>query len=116
MILHQTISSARAEKRNDPVARRVTRHLLTALLTSALILPSLTAWGMDSSQGEHDLTIRTDPIVLPPIPQLDSMSWMKWSTTSSPALKIDTLTVPSVTTSGILQTPPDRARRNPTIS
>jgi hypothetical protein len=116
MILHQTIGSARAEKRNDPIARQATRHLLTGLLTSALILPSLAAWGMDSPQGEHASAIRSDPIALPPIPQRDPMSWIKLNTTSSPALKIDTLTVPNVTPSGILQSPQDRARTKPTIS
>ena len=48
MIKDQTIGSARAEK--DRANCRIIRRLMTALLASALTLPSIAAWGDGSSR------------------------------------------------------------------
>jgi hypothetical protein len=52
MILHQTFGSARAERSTEHMPRRMTRFFLTSLLTSALTLPPLAAWGIESPQGK----------------------------------------------------------------
>jgi hypothetical protein len=113
MILDQTIGSARAEKRKTPT-RRVLRHLLTALLASALAMPSMAAWGMDSSPRTAAAK-PGDMLPLPPIPYLESTPWMKWSA-GAPTLRIDTLMAPTVTPWGILQNRQDRAKASPTFS
>lgn len=113
MILDQTIGSARAEK-HQKGRSRVIRNLMTALLASALTLPSLAAWGTENSPVRA--VTRTDgTLPLPPLRYLDSMPWMNWNT-SAPTLRIDTLISPSVTPWGILQTPQDRAKASPTFS
>ena len=104
MILDQTIGSARAEKHKNPVAHRIVRNLLKAFLASALTLPSLAAWGMDSSPKAAAKT--GDMLPLPPIRCLDSMPWMNWNT-SAPTLRIDTLMSPSITPWGVLKSPQD---------
>lgn len=114
MILDQTIGSARAEKHKNPVAHRIVRNLLMAFLASALTLPSLAAWGMDSSPKQAAAKTG-DMLPLPPIRYLDSMPWMNWNT-SAPTLRIDTLMSPSVTPWGVPQTPQDRAKASPTFS
>ena len=114
MILDQTIGSARAEKHKNPVAHRIVRNVLTALLASALTLPSLAAWGMDSSPKQAAAKAG-DMMPLPPIRYLDSMPWMNWNT-SAPTLRIDTLMSPTVTPWGILQIPQHRAKASPTFS
>ena len=114
MILDQTIGSARAEKHKDAVAGRTMRNLITVLLATALTLPSLAAWGMESSQKQATAKAG-DMVPLSPIPYLDSMPWMKWNT-SAPTLRIDTLMSPSVTPWGVLQNPLDRAKASPTFS
>jgi hypothetical protein len=113
MILDQTIGSARAEKQNNPSARHVVRYLLTAMLASALAMPSLAVWGNDSPQTA--VTTKPVELPLPPIPYLDSIPWMKWNA-AAPMMKIDTLMAPSITPWGILQTPQDRAQARPTFS
>jgi hypothetical protein len=114
MILDQTIGSARAEKHKNPVAYRIVRNLLTAFLASALMLPSLAAWGMDSSPKQAAAKTG-DMLPLPPIRYLDSMPWMNWNT-SAPTLRIDTLMSPTVTPWGILETPQDRTKALPAFS
>jgi hypothetical protein len=114
MITDQTIGSARAEQQKDAVAGRAMRSLITVLLASALTLPSLAAWGMESSPKQAAAKAG-DMLPLPPIPYLDSMPWMKWNT-SAPTLRIDTLMSPSVTPWGILQTPQDRAKALPAFA
>jgi hypothetical protein len=114
MIRDHTIDSARAEKHKNPVARGVIRNLMTALLASVLTLPSLAAWGMESSP-QQAAAKPGDMLPLPPIPYLDSMRWMTWNT-SAPTLRIDTLMSPSVTPRGILQTPQDRAKASQAFS
>jgi hypothetical protein len=114
MILDQTIGSARAEKHKNPVAHRIVRDVLTALFASALTLPSLAAWGMDSSPKEAAAKTG-DMLPLPPIRYLDSMPWMNWNT-SAPTLRIDTLMSPTVAPWGALQTPQDRTKASPTFS
>jgi hypothetical protein len=111
MILDQTIGSSRAEKHRNPVAHRIARNLLKAFLASTL--PSLAAWGLDSSPKAAAKT--GDMLPLPPIRYLDSMPWMNWNA-SAPTLRIDTLMSPSVTPWGVLQTPQDRAKASPTFS
>jgi hypothetical protein len=114
MILDQTIGFARAEKHKVPIAHRIVRNLLTALLASALTLPSLAAWGIDSLPKQAAAKAG-DMMPLPPIRYLDSMPWMNWNT-SAPTLRIDTLMSPTVTPWGILQIPQDRANASPTFS
>jgi hypothetical protein len=114
MILDQTVGSARAERKNR-VRGRVIRNLMTALLASVLTLPSLAAWGMESSPKWPAAPKPGDLLPLPPIRYLDSMPWMKWSA-PAPTLRIDTLMSPSVTPGGVLQTPGDGAKSSPTLS
>ena len=114
MITDQNIGSARAEKHNNPAARHVVRRLLTALLASALAMPSLATWGLDTSPRTAEART-SDILPLPPIPYLDSIPWMKWNA-AAPMMKIDTLMAPSITPWGILQTPQDRAQARPTFS
>lgn len=79
MILDQDIGSARAEKPESPT-RRVVRHLLTALLASALAMPSVAAWGMNSAP-KAAAAKSNDVLPLPPIPHLESTPWMQWNAT-----------------------------------
>ena len=110
MIKDQTIGSARAEK--DDANSRIIQRLMTALLASALTLPSLAAWGTESSP-EGAMARAGDMLRLPPIRYLDSMPWMNWKT-SAPILRIDTLMSPSVTPWGVLKSPQDPT--SPTLS
>jgi hypothetical protein len=73
------------------------RNLLEAFLASALTLPSLAAWGMDSSPKAAAKI--GDMLLSPPIRYLDAMPWMNWNT-SAPTLRIDMLMSPSVTPLG----------------
>ncbi|WFU39524.1 hypothetical protein QA640_35000 [Bradyrhizobium sp. CB82] len=114
MIRDQTIGSARAEKHKKHITSRVTRNMLTALLASALTLPSLAAWGIESSP-QQAAAKSGDMLPLPPIRYLDSMPWMNW-TAPAPTLRIDTLMSPSVTPWGILQPPRDRTQTSPAFS
>ncbi len=106
MILDHTIGSARAERRKD-FTGRVVRHVLTALLGSALALPSLAAWGMDTPPNAA-AGRSGDVLPLPPIPHLESTPWMKWNAVA-PTQRIDTLMAPRVTPSGVLQDPRNQA-------
>ena len=110
MIRDHTIDSARAEKHTN----RVIRNLMTALLASVLTLPSLAAWGMESSP-QQAAAKPGGTLPLPPIRYLDSVPWMKWNA-STPTLRIDTLISPSVTPWGVLQTPQDRTKGSPNFS
>jgi hypothetical protein len=113
MILDQDIGSARAEKPESPT-RGVVRHLLTALLASALAMPSVAAWGMNSA-SKAAAAKSNDVLPLPPIPHLESTPWMQWNATA-PMLRIDTLMAPVITPLGILQDPQDRAKASPALS
>lgn len=106
MIVDHAIGSARAEKDRNRVNRRAVRNLMTGLLASALMLPSLAAWWTESSPEQAKATAG-HKLPLPPIRYLDSMPWMKWNA-STPTLRIDTLMSPSVTPGGVLQAPQDR--------
>ena len=110
MIKDQAIGSARAEK--DFANGRIIQCLMTALLASALTLPSLAAWGTESSP-ERAMARDGDVLRLPPIRYLDSMPWMNWKA-SAPILRIDTLMSPSVTPWGVLKSPQDPT--SPTLS
>ena len=113
MILDQDIGSARAEKPETPT-RRVVRHLLTALLASALAMPSVAAWGLNSAL--ESAAVKSNGVLpLPPIPHLESTPWMQWNVTA-PMLRIDTLMAPVITPLGILQDPQDRAKASPALS
>lgn len=114
MIRDHTIGSARAEKHKGRLARGVIRNLMTALLASVLTLPSLAAWGMESSP-QQATTKPGGMLPLPPIRYLDSTPWMKWNA-STPTLRIDTLMSPSVTPWGVLESPQDRAKASPNFS
>ena len=103
MIKDQTIGSARAEK--DQANSRIIQRLMTALLASALTLPSLAAWGTERSP-EQPAARAGDVLPLPPIRYLDSMPWMNWKA-SVPTLRIDTLMSPSITPWGVLKSPQD---------
>lgn len=110
MIKDQTIGSARAEK--SRVVSRISQSLMTALLTSALTLPSPAAWGTERSPEQPAARVG-DNLPLPPIRYLDSMPWMNWKA-SAPRLRIDTLMSPSITPRGILKSPQDLI--SPTLS
>lgn len=105
MIRDQTIGSARAEKQKNRLTSRVIQNLMTAFLASALTLPSLAAWGIESPPRQ--VTAKAGEMLpLPPIRYLDSMPWMNWKA-SVPTLRIDTLMFPSVTPWGVLKSPRD---------
>ena len=70
MIMDHTIGSARAEKRKNST-RRLWRRLLTASLASALAMPSLAAWGLNSPA--RTTAIPADVRPSPPIAHLESM-------------------------------------------
>ena len=112
MIKDQSIGSARAEKYKERTTGRVIRNLMTALLTSALTLPSLAAWGTERSP-EQPAARAGDLLPLPPIRYLDSMPWMNWKA-SAQTLRIDTLMSPSFTPWGVLKSPQDPT--SPTLS
>lgn len=98
MIADHTIVSARAEKSVMVPAPRQVRRILTGAMAAILLLPSLTAWGMDRMPSKPVSADAFEKrIALPPIPHLESMPWMKWNVGVS-ALKVDTLMPP--------QTPP----------
>jgi len=113
MILDQNIGSARAEK-PESATWRVVRPLLTALLASALAMPSVAARGM-SSAPKSAAAKSNGVLPLPPIPHLESTPWMQWNATA-PMLRIDTLMAPVITPLGILQDPQDRAKASPALS
>jgi hypothetical protein len=73
MILDQTIGSARAEKHKNLVAHRIVRNLLTAILASALTLPSLAAWGMDSSPKAAAKNRRHAAVATNPVSRFDAL-------------------------------------------
>jgi hypothetical protein len=98
-----TIGSARAEK--DHANSRIIQSLMTALLASALTLPSLAAWGTERSP-EQPTARAGDVLPLPPIRYLDSMPWLNWKA-SAPILRIDTLMSPTITPWGVLKSPQD---------
>ncbi|WP_407150550.1 hypothetical protein [Bradyrhizobium sp. ORS 86] len=110
MIRDHTIDSARAGKHTN----RIFRNLMTALLASVLTLPSLAAWGMESSP-QQAATKPGGTLTLPPIRYLDATPWMKWNA-STPTMRIDTLVSPSVTPWGVLQIPQNRAKASPNFS
>ena len=103
MIKDQSIGSARAEK--DHANSRIIQSLMTALLASALTLPSLAAWGTERSP-EQPTARAGDVLPLPPIRYLDSMPWLNWKA-SAPILRIDTLMSPTITPWGVLKSPQD---------
>ncbi|MCA6125229.1 hypothetical protein J6500_25530 [Bradyrhizobium sp. WSM 1704] len=114
MIRDQTISSARAEKHKKRITGRAIRNVMTALLAAVLMLPSLAAWGIESSP-QPAAARAGDMLPLPPIRYLDSMLWMNWNA-PAPTLRIDTLMSPSVTPWGILQAPQERTKASPAFS
>jgi hypothetical protein len=91
MIADHTIISARAEKSQMVPAQR---RIRTASMVAMLLLPSLTAWGMDRVPGRPvSADALEKKIALPPIPHLESMPWMKWNA-GVHALKVDKLMPP----------------------
>lgn len=112
MIMDHTIGSARAEKRKNST-QRLWRRLLTASLASALAMPSLAAWGLNSPPRTTAIPAYVRPP--PPIAHLESMRWMQWKA-EAPRLRIDILMSPNVTPWGILQPGQDRTQRCPTLS
>jgi hypothetical protein len=110
MIPDHTIGSARAEKHT--LAGRLIRSLLTALLASALTLPSLAAWGMDTPQKQSTAEPR-EHVDFPPIQYLDTMPWINWKP-AAPALKVDTLILPSVSPLGVAPNQQLRGHEAPT--
>jgi hypothetical protein len=113
MILDQDSCSARSENPECP-SRGLVRHLFTALLASALSMPSVAAWGLNSAP-KAAAAKSNDVLPLPPIPHLESTPWMQWNATA-PMLRIDTLMAPVITPLGILQDPQDRAKASPALS
>ena len=115
MISDQTIVSARAEKRNQTVGRRVARGILTASIAAILTLPSLAAWGMDGPRSKPKAGNVFETIALPPIPYLDLMPWLKWGDGVN-TLKVDILLSPTLDPSGIKLAPEDRDKERAAIS
>jgi hypothetical protein len=110
MIANQAIGSARAEQNNGVGQRRFSNRP-AALLVSALVFASLTNLAM-VAWAEKGTSAR---LSLPPIPDLDSMPWMKWNATG-PTLKIDTLMTPAINPWTFPQTAEDPAQARPASS
>jgi hypothetical protein len=87
MITDRTIVSARAEKERAPRGC-VVRRISAATIAISLTLPSLSAWGLEAQRKTPTFGNTFESIALPPIPQLDSMPWLKWNADRK-ALKVD---------------------------
>jgi hypothetical protein len=109
MITDQTIVSARAEQRKPATERRFIRRLIAAYIATALTMPALAAWGMESPHIQQPSNHAATQITLPPIPYLDSMPWMKWEAGIN-ALKTDVLLSPTPGPSWIKLTPEESER------
>ncbi|MCA6117971.1 hypothetical protein J6524_24280 [Bradyrhizobium sp. WSM 1738] len=96
MITDHTIVSARAEMGKKATKdRRFIRRLIAACIGTALAMPALAAWGMDSPHNQQPSDRAVTSITLPPVPYIDSIPWMKWDTTSN-AFKTDLLLSPTL--------------------
>ncbi|WP_213286931.1 hypothetical protein [Bradyrhizobium sp. sGM-13] len=96
MITDHTIVSARAEQRKKAVEdRRFIRRLIAAFTGAALAMPALAAWGIDSPHTQQPSDRAATPIILPPIPYLDSIPWMQWNVNTN-ASKTDLLLSPTL--------------------
>jgi hypothetical protein len=115
MIADQTIVSARAEKRKTAVESRFIRRLIAAYIATALTMPALAAWGMNSPYIQQPSDHAAAQITLPPIPYLDSIPWMKWEA-GIDTLKTDILLSPTPGPSWIKLTPEEYAKLKPPTS
>lgn len=113
MITDQSLVSARAEQHNT-LGRHLVRGFLTASTAVALTLPSLAAWGLDSSRIMPTSGNAFEQIALPPIPYLDSMRWLAWN--GGDTLKVAPLLAPLPDPWGLKLAPDERDKRKPAIS
>jgi hypothetical protein len=113
MITDRSFVSARAEKQNG-LARRLIRGIVTASTAVALTLPSLAAWGLESPRHATTSGNTFEQIALPPIPYLDTMPWLKWDAGNT--MKVDTLLAPLPYPWGLRLAPEDRDKGKPAIS
>lgn len=110
MITDHTIISARAEERQKSTKQRfVPRWIAAAVAATALGMPALTAWGMDSPHRQHPSPPDAAQISFPPIPYIDSMPWMKWEANVN-AFKTDFLLAPRSAPLEITLTPEEYDR------
>jgi hypothetical protein len=114
MIIDRSIISARAEKERVPRGR-VVRRIFAATIAISLTLPSLSAWGLEAQRNTPTFGNTFKSIALLPIPQLDSMPWLKWNA-GGKALKVDTLLSPTLDPLGIKLKPEERDSVTSTIS
>jgi hypothetical protein len=96
MITDHTIISARTEISKKSLRdRRFIRRSIAASIGAALAMPALAAWGMDSPHTQQPSDRLATPIILPPVPYIDSMPWMKWDATAN-TFKTDLLLAPTL--------------------
>jgi hypothetical protein len=110
MVTDRTNPSAFAEHQKA-LARRVVQGILTV---SALTLPSLSAWSMDSPH-KAPTPVNQFEISLPAVSYIDTMPWLEWRVGAS-SMKIDTLFVPTFDPSGIKLAPAQRDEVGPATS
>ena len=91
---NKSIISARAEKRNGSRWTKL-GCVLSLGLASAVLIPSVSAFGIESSIVTNRAQHETTSLPLPPLPKLDAMPWLMWPWTIKD-LKVDTLMLPPV--------------------
>lgn len=95
MIADHTIISARAEMSQDAIEdRRFKRRLMAIVIGTALTMPTLAAWGMDSPHVRQPSDGAATPITLPPVPYIESIPWMRWNANANTS-KTDLLLSPT---------------------
>jgi hypothetical protein len=95
MIADHTIISARAEMSQDAIeGRRFKRRLMAIVIGTALTMPALAAWGMDSPHVRPPSDGAATPITLPPVPYIESIPWMRWNASAN-TFKTDLLLSPT---------------------
>jgi len=87
------------------------RRILTASMAAILTLPSLVAWGIESSLNKSKSSA-FETIALPPVPYSNSMPWLNWKT----GVKVDTLLSPTFGPSGIELGPDQRDQSKLSVS
>jgi hypothetical protein len=109
MIRNRILDSARAEN-----SGRRTRKIVAGAFALATMLLPFGAWGMDGPPKlANDDAGNLLP--LPPVPYLDSMSWMNWKP-SAPIFKVDTLLLPESARPGFFRMPTEYERVFPRVS
>jgi hypothetical protein len=100
-------------RNQDHATSRIIRSLMTALLASALPLPSLAAWGIESSPGGNGKGRQRAAVTANPISRLGSLDELE-RFGADPENRYAHVSDRHAT--GVLQAPQDRAKASPTFS